>query len=175
MADRATSDTADAAGRPEGLDAAEADAGTDATPEADLPTLRTLDELAELVDGRTDLYVRWSRGPQTDENSTSRDELTGVELPGLCANPLAVEDWWEDRPLRTWVARRLFDYRHLADKRGDGIRPWVLEGEELGRGPDNEPIVRCGRPIAWIADEMVVDAEAEIAAKKQDWGPLDRG
>lgn len=141
----------------------------------DLPTIKTLDELADLVDGRADLYVRWSLGPDADEGGTSRDELTGVELPGLCANPLAVEDWWEDRPLRTWVARRLYDYGHLRDKRGNGIRPWVLVGEEMGRGPDNEPIVRCERAVALIDDAVVTAAEEEVASKKEDWGPLDRG
>lgn len=142
---------------------------------ADLPTIRSLDELADLVKGRDDLYVRWSRGPDADHGGTSRDELTGVELPGLCANPLAVEDWWEDRPLRTWVARRLYDYRHLRERRGAGVHPWVLAGEELGRGPDNEPIVRCEEAVALIDDAVVAAADEEITANKEDWGPLDRG
>lgn len=142
---------------------------------ADLPMVRSLEELADMVKGRDDLYVRWSLGPDTDQGGTSRDELTGVELPGLCASPLAVEDWWGDRPLRTWVARRLYDYRHLREKRGKGVRPWVLSGEELGRGPDNEPIVRCDRAVAIIDDDVVKAAEDEVAANKQDWGPLDRG
>jgi hypothetical protein len=141
----------------------------------DLPTITSLDELAELTDGRDDLYVRYSRGPSVDIGGTSRDELTGVELPGLCANPLAVEDWWGDRPLRTWVARRLYDYHHLTERRGDGIRAWVLSGKELGRGPDNEPIVECDQAVAWIDDAVVEDALREIAEKKEDWGPLDRG
>ena len=141
----------------------------------DLPTIASLDELADLASGRSDLYVRYSRGPDADEGGTSRDELTGVELPGLCANPLAVEDWWGDRPLRTWVARRLYDYHHLAERRGKGVRAWVLAGEELGRGPDNEPIVRCDKAVAWIDDAVVHDALREIEETRGDWGPLDRG
>jgi hypothetical protein len=141
----------------------------------DLPTVQSLEELAELVQGTPNLYVRWSRGPDADADGTSRDELTDVELPGPCANPLTVEEWWGDRPLHTWVARRLYDYRHLKDRRGKGIRPWVLTGEELGRGPDNEPIVRYERAVAWIADGVVDEAEAKLSAKKKDWGPLDRG
>lgn len=66
-------------------------------PEPPLPTVRTLDELAELVRRHTrdTLFVRWSRGPAEDladprpERQTSRDALTGVVLPGLSANPLA--------------------------------------------------------------------------------------
>lgn len=141
---------------------------------ADLPTLHSLDEVVDLVGGRGDLFVRWSKGPNADAEGTSRDDLTGVPLPGLCANPLAVEEWWGDRPMRTWVARRLFDYRHLRDRKGGGIRPWILTGKELGRGPDNEPIVAYGEAVALI-DDAEAEAEAEVAAKKEDWGPLDRG
>jgi hypothetical protein len=139
-----------------------------------MDTVRSLDELARLVDGSGRRYVRWSRGPDADRDGTSRDELTGVELPGLCANPLRVEQWWADRPLDVWVARRLYDYRHLRDIRGQGVRPWVLEGEELGRGPDNEPIVRCERALAWIADEVVDDAVRLIESTNEGWGPLNR-
>lgn len=62
------------------------------------------DELVEVVaeaDGGHDLYIRWSRGPDADRGMTSVDELTGVTLPGLSANPLRVESWWADRPVRT--------------------------------------------------------------------------
>ncbi len=61
-------------------------------------TVRDLDEIVELV-GRfppdEELYVRWSRGPAVDvgegNTAASRDSLTGVPLPGLSGNPLAVE------------------------------------------------------------------------------------
>src|SRR3954454_2119379 len=113
-----------------------------------LPVVRDLDTLTRMVEGTQDLYVRWSRGPEVDLSSTSLDHLTGVELPGLSANPLAVEPWWGDRPIHVWVARRLYDYRHLGRQRG--VAPWVLVGEERARGPDNEPIVECIRPVGTI-------------------------
>lgn len=144
-----------------------------------LPVVDRLDELAALVEKGDDLYVRWSKGPEADltqpPEQTSRDALTGVTLPGLSANPLAVEPWWGDRPVRLWVARRLYDYRHLRELRGPGVRPWVLRGEEIGRGPDNEPLVRCHEPIAWIAEDALAEAEALIDAQQSpEWGPLDR-
>src|SRR3954469_14375751 len=115
-------------------------------------TIRSLEELATLVEGgRADLFIRWSRGPEVDlDREGSRDELTNVELPGLSANALAVEGWWGARSRRLWGARRIYDYRHLRTQRGPGVRPWVLTGEEAGRGPDNEPLVRCRAPVAWI-------------------------
>src|SRR5687767_9407420 len=121
--------------------------------------VRSLDELARLVEERPALYIRWSKGPEADADRTSRDDLTGAPLPGLCANPLAVEDWWEDRPVRLWVARRVHDYHHLRE----------------GRGPDNEPLVDCKRPVAWVADEVVAEATGVVeAATEDDWGPLRR-
>jgi Family of unknown function (DUF6098) len=140
----------------------------------ELACLTELSELVQLLGRYSDVYIRWSRGPNWDADNTSRDELTGVELPGLSANALEVEPWWADRPLELWVARRLYDYRHLREHRGPGVRPWVLEGEEVGRGPDNEPLVRCKRPLAWIDDRLVEDAARVVDRQDGEWGPLNR-
>jgi len=98
-----------------------------------------------------------------------------VELPGLSANSLAVEPWWGDRSVRLWVARRLYDYAHLRERRGADIRPWVLEGEEVGRGPDNEPLVRGDRPVGVLEDGVIEDAVRLVQSEEGEWGPLDRG
>ena len=66
-------------------------------------------------------------------------------------------------------------YRHLAKLRGPGVRPWVLAGDLCGRGPDNEPLVRCRRPVAWISERALREALAEVEAQgSREWGPLDR-
>ena len=52
------------------------------------------------------------------QDGISRGSLTGVPLPGLSANPLAVEQCWGDRPARPGIARRRYDYRHLRCRRG---------------------------------------------------------
>jgi hypothetical protein len=145
-------------------------------------TIADLDELAALVEHRDDeLYLRWSLGPAIDcaagdgRDQSSRDALTGIALPGLSANPLRVEPWWGDRSVRLWVARRLYDYRHLRELRGPGVRPWVLAGEERGRGPDNEPLVVCHRPIAWVSDEALRECERAVCDQgSPEWGPLHR-
>lgn len=149
-----------------------------------LPTIRTLDELAELIRHHPNadaLFVRWSHGPGEDlaagqaKRQASRDALTGVVLPGLSANPLRVEPWWGSRPIRLWVARRLYDYRHLRDQHGPGVRPWILVGRPIGRGPDNEPLVECRRPVAWISEDALVECERVVGEQASaDWGPLDR-
>lgn len=144
-----------------------------------LPVLHDLDHLCEVVQqhGRgRDLYVRWSRGPQFDMRSVSHDALTGVELPGLSANPLRVERWWQDRSLRLWVARRLYDYEHLRDRQlGVDVRAWLLRGTEVARGPDNEPLVTCDEPIAWIAEGAMREARQLVIGQHETWGTLDRG
>ncbi|MGC9666194.1 DUF6098 family protein [Planosporangium sp. 12N6] len=149
-----------------------------------MPTIEDLDGLAFLVESAApgdDLYIRWSTGPDVDLDArgdgdrSSRDALTGVALPGLSANPLRVEPWWGDRSVRVWVARRLYDYRHLRDLRGPGVRPWVMVAEQCGRGPDNEPLVTRVRPMAWISDRALAECEALIEdLGSTEWGPLDR-
>ncbi|NJP35644.1 DUF6098 family protein [Micromonospora thermarum] len=149
-----------------------------------MPVVDDLDQLVDLL-RRTgpeeELYIRWSRGPDADlsggygAEQSSKDALTGIDLPGLSANPLAVEPWWGSRPLRLWVARRLYDYCHLRELRGPGVRPWVLVGEQLGRGPDNEPLVRCHRPVAWVAERALREADRAVEAQSSaEWGPLHR-
>lgn len=149
-----------------------------------MPVIDTLSDLEAIVAARQrgeNLYVRWSRGPERDltrngpEGESSRDTLTGVPMSGLSANPLQVEDWWGDRPLRLWVARRLYDYRHL-DWEGDAERrPWVLAGREQGRGPDNEALVTCEEAIAWISDRVLHEVDEVVAGEgSHGWGPLQR-
>src|SRR4051812_49160697 len=99
----------------------------------ELPTVRSLHDLCALAeewaDERRELYVRWTVDIDRDlRTGVSRDELTGIELPGLSANSLKVEQWWDDRPLTAWLARRLYDYGHLPEKRGPGTCPWVVAG-----------------------------------------------
>lgn len=147
-----------------------------AEPQRELTTLDALVQVVADADGGRDLYIRWSRGPDSDRGTTSVDELTGVILPGLSANPLHVESWWADRSLRTWVARRLHDYRHLRrDGQGSAVRPWVLRGREVGRGPDNEPLIEACEPIAWIHEDVLAEVDAALAEQHPDWGTLDRG
>lgn len=141
-------------------------------------TVTSLAELDELVrdwhDDR-ELYVRWTRDVGRDvEAEVSRDELTGIELPGLSVNCLHVERWWDGRPTTTWLARRLYDYRHLSEKRGPGTLPWVVAGKETGRGPDNEPLIADCQVVAEIDLSVIDEAMREVDRLGDDWGSLDR-
>lgn len=70
--------------------------------------------------------------------------------------------------------RRPHDRRHLQEQ-GRDIRPWILEGREIGRGPDDEPLVECIRPAAWLSAYLVEEAEAEVAEEFEERGSLIRG
>jgi hypothetical protein len=136
-----------------------------------------LDELVRILSRQHAhrLYVRWSPDILADlSHGTSRDELTGIVLPGLSANDVTAEPWWADRSLRMWVARKLYDYRHIVEIRGPGTMPWLLEGTETSRGPDNEPLItECGLVAA--IDQRVIDEAVQVITKlPKEWGSLRR-
>jgi hypothetical protein len=43
-----------------------------------------------------------------------------------------------------------------------------------GRGPDNEPLVGCDRPVAWIGDRVISEAVRSVEEQSTRWGPLRR-
>lgn len=120
-----------------------------------IPTITRLHDLEQLV--APDRFLRVSAGPDEDRCSASTDYESGQELPGLSVNPLAPERWWT-RPLQEWLARQLCNYVHLAEEDEDR-HAWVLSGEVVARGPDNEPIVAEFQPVARIADEVLDEAK----------------
>lgn len=119
-----------------------------------LPRLRTLAEVAGLVEVVRPLYVRFSGGPEQDAESVSRDHESGCLLPGLSVNPLTPEPWW-DRPVEHWVARQLYQYAHLMTPERF---PWLLTGEVAGRGPDSEPLLVDVVPAASLDPRVVEEA-----------------
>lgn len=142
------------------------DAGHEAWPEVPgAPRLRSLADVAELVEVISPAYVRFSAGPAADRSTVSRDHESGCLLPGLSVNPLTPEPWW-DRPLEHWLARQLCQYAHLMTPER---YPWVLTGEVAGRGPDCEPLLVRSTPLARVS-RSVVDEATETYAREFDRG-----
>ena len=127
-----------------------------------LDEIDSLDALVELVRRRRGLYVRWSRGPEEDGHERSRDHASGLELPGLAANPLDPPGWWT-LPEDAWVARQVTAYDHLGQDQPDHVA-WVLSGRMVDRGPDNEPLVVDVEPVACLTPG-VLDEAAERAPR----------
>ena len=128
----------------------------DGTTIEDLPTVTSLAELEELI--APDVFVRFSKGPAADQGRHSTDYESGLDLPGLAVNPLHPASWWT-RPLKEWLARQLCQYMHLQEESDDERVPWVLSGEIVSRGPDNEPLIGSFRPLAVVATPALQEAK----------------
>jgi hypothetical protein len=128
-----------------------------------LPVIDRLSDLVELVADRSGLFVRFSDGPDADSAEQSVDYESGLPLPGLSANRLNPAPWWT-RPLIDWVARQVCQYAHLRD-RSESHRGWVLTGDVVGRGPDDEPLIADIHPIAWLSTDLVDEADAWYAER----------
>lgn len=119
-------------------------------------TIDEFEQIGGLLEGGP-LYVRHSRGYDVDSTSVSVDGESGLELPGLSANPMNPEDWWT-RPWQDWAARQICQYRHLSDKDGDA-HVWLLTGRCVGRGPDCEPLLVDVKPLGRLTDAVLDRAE----------------
>jgi hypothetical protein len=123
-------------------------------PTHEMPTLDHLAELSVLARGEPQVYLRYSPGPLSDTTHPSTDHESGLVMPGLSVNPLRPPAWWS-LPEEDWVARRVCQYlRELQE----GARPWVLTGEVIDHGPDNEPLLIRARPIAWLSPSLLREA-----------------
>lgn len=126
------------------------------TAESGERTLVSLTELTELVPSVDHLYLRYSKGFDADQDSTSLDGESGLTLPGLSVNPLTPEPWWT-RPLEDWLARQICQYEHLAED--EDRYAWVLTGACVGRGPDCEPLLVDVRPLGRLVPEVLQEAK----------------
>lgn len=127
-----------------------------------LPVIDSLDDLADLVTRRPDVFLRYSEGPDTDRHDTaSCDYEADVVMPGLSVSTIAPEPWWP-RPALDWIARRIRQYAQLHEP---GRYPWVLTGRIVGHGPDHEPLVTDVRPLARLGDRTLAEAAARYRAR----------
>jgi len=124
--------------------------------------LETLPELASML-GSAPLYVRYSKGPDSDMHETSVDTESGLELPGLSVNPLDPESWWR-RPTLDWLARQLCQYKHLRDRNHERAA-WVVRGEVVGRGPDSEPLLANVEFMAELTEGLLDEAEERYTTR----------
>lgn len=117
-------------------------------PGGDLPVVDDFDELVELVRRRPGLYLRYSKGPETDlAEGPSRDYEASVGLPGLSVTTIDPEPWWT-RSAADWVARRLCKYAELGEEQDRFA--WLMAGHQTGLGPDHEPVVVDAEPVVRI-------------------------
>jgi hypothetical protein len=108
--------------------------------------------------GQTNLYVRWSSGPESDRGGCSRDHAAGESHAAytISANPLVRQDriqkvdelgfpmgvdWVPDVAfcrnfgLRKWVEMQCSEYSFLPG------RPWIMRAERVGTDSDGAALV----------------------------------
>jgi hypothetical protein len=121
-----------------------------------LPTIDDFEELVEFVVTRRRVMVRYSKGPEHDQQSgPSRDYEADVALPGLSVTTIEPEPWWP-RPAADWIARRVCKYAELGE---DSERyPWLLTARVVGQGPDHEPLVVEVIPLARVSPTALAQA-----------------
>jgi hypothetical protein len=119
-----------------------------------METLGRLEELVDLLGLGIPLYLRYSPGPEADAAHPSIDHESGLPMPGHSANPLQPPGWWT-LPAADWLARSVCQYLREIH---EGARPWVLTGQIVDVGPDNEPLLVNIQPLAWLTAELVTDA-----------------
>lgn len=127
------------------------------------PVLRSIDEIVDIVNRSSrPVYVRFAADPP-QPNDPSVDHETGLTLPGLSVNPLHVPRWWNGRSVEEWVVRRVCTYAHLQADNPDRSC-WLVHGQVVDHGPDNEPLIVPEGPIALIAREVVDECMARRIA-----------
>lgn len=124
--------------------------------------IETLEQIGDLLQRNEPVYVRHSKGYEVDASSVSVDGESGLELPGLSANPMNPEPWWT-RPWQDWAARQICQYRHLSHD-DDQAETWLLTGRCVGRGPDCEPLLADARPLGTLTEAVMVEAERRYDA-----------
>ena len=118
-------------------------------------TVTTLGQLADVVErSPDDLYVRFAREGEVD--SPSVDHQSGLTLPGVAVNPLRPPAWWTGHSTAEWVARQIGTYSHLQDEDPDRMG-WIVHGDVVDRGPDNEPLLTNVEVIGLVASELIAD------------------
>lgn len=119
-----------------------------------MKAIEAFEELIDLVEQSTvPLYIRWARVAPTRDIRlrASRNHATGRLEAGLSVERITPPADWP-YPLRGYVAQQLTSYSSL------GGRPYLLTGEEVGRGADNEPLLGDRRLVATIAEAVIAEA-----------------
>jgi hypothetical protein len=124
--------------------------------------MNRLDDLVDLLVLDIPLYLRCSPGPEADAGHPSVDRESGLRLSGHSAVPLCPPDWWT-LPVEDWLARRLCQCLWQAPI--GAARPWVLTGEVVDYGPDDEPLLVYVKPIAWLTGELIEEARERYEAR----------
>jgi len=113
-------------------------------------TSRTIKSLDQIKNTEGRVYVRWSKSIALD-NKRGYSLRSGTSREaGLSACEIG-KDWDDQR-----ILRQIAEYSFV------GTSCWIVTGDEIGRGGDNEPLLTNVEVIGKVNDKMLKDAEIAL-------------
>jgi len=108
-----------------------------------LPIAATIDQIRALAQQQT-IYVRWSKDIDLDNRRGYSLRFGKQAEAGLSA--CRIDPDWDD-----WrIIRQIQEYSYL------GGQCWIITGHDIGRGGDNEPLLRDVVALAMVADTITM-------------------
>jgi hypothetical protein len=121
-------------------------------------TINGFDELVDLVlTSDRPLYVRWTRASVARDLRLRRsfNNQSGLFEAGKSVNNLVPRLGWDSvMSPRAFVAQQLCEYSFL------GSTCYLLTGNEIGTGGDNEPVLGDCQFVAVVGDQAIAEAMA---------------
>lgn len=120
--------------------------------------MKTIKSLEEIKNTSGKIYVRWSKSIALD-NKRGYSLRYGTQAEaGLSV--CVIEQSWED-----WrILRQIQEYRFLSDS------CWIVTGDEIGRGGDNEELLENVVCLGKVSENLL---SADWQAMKRDADILD--
>ena len=127
---------------------------------ADMATITTVAAVAAAAEAAQSrggtLYLRWSAGPTIDALSCfiSRNMQTRTPERGLSAMEVTAAHLADECTFYGLWHRSQMLYEQVRSEHGPHPRrAWLLQGVEIGRCPDDEPLLDPAQivPIAWLS------------------------
>jgi hypothetical protein len=123
-------------------------------------TINSFNEYKEEVKNQM-LFVRYSSVIESGD-AKSYNHQTGQVEAGLSVNNATVEFAPNSE---IWIAKQLVEYRYLTMGQPES-KCWILTGDIVGRGSDNEPLVQNVQPVAIIGESVLDEARALIESDR---------
>ena len=112
--------------------------------------MNTIKFLSEIRNANGPVYVRWSKSITLDNKRGYSRRYGTMREVGLSACEIG-KDWDDDR-----ILRQLAEYEFC------GGSCWIVTGEQVGRGGDNEPLITNVELIGKVSKPLLKAAKIAL-------------
>ena len=124
--------------------------------------IKNLEELKALIDEKGTLYIRYSANINGDcKRGYSTNHANGQSEMGLSVENLVNPDGIFDYHDSEYLAMQVSSYGYL------GEQAYILTGDYVGRGSDNEPMIEYAAVVAQMST-AALDAARQIERARID-------